>query len=123
MPNPSKPTELKRLTGNPGKRPLACDAKRGRGAHHVRDADRLMRWSARDLYIPEQQIQGHEGALPHEPGKLWQDVVGSGRIATADEKSATFSQSRSEARLPHPPVQQRRHVAVDAPRLAKSARR
>lgn len=49
-------------------------------------ADRLMRWCARDLYLPEQPIRWHEGAVPDEPGKLWHDIVGPGRIARADEK-------------------------------------
>ena len=52
------------------------------------DADRLMRWCARDLYLLEQPISWHEAGVPEQPGKLWSDVVGPGRIALQPEKRA-----------------------------------
>lgn len=53
--------------------------------HNSWHADRLMRWCARDLYLPEQPIRWHGEPVEAAPGELWADVVGTARFSTQSE--------------------------------------
>ena len=46
---------------------------------HSWHADRLMRWCARDLRIPEQRIRWHGEPVKARHGQLWGDAVGTSR--------------------------------------------
>lgn len=52
------------------------------------DADRLMRWCTRDLYLPEQLIRWHGPAVKPLPGQMWMDAAGSARYSVNSEKLA-----------------------------------
>ena len=58
---------------------------------HTWDADRLMRWCARDLYLPEQPIRWHGEPIKALPGELWTDVAGTARFVTQTEQLAGWA--------------------------------
>lgn len=52
---------------------------------HSWHADRLMRWCARDLYIPEQPIRWHGDPVKAAEGELWSEVAGTARFSWHSE--------------------------------------
>lgn len=63
------------------------------------DADRLMRWCARDLHLPEHPIKWYGSPVKAEPGQLWGDVVGTSRFSTATEKRTGWVEWDGEAAI------------------------